>query len=173
MQNWYMMTLVGSDRPGIVARVSQKLFEGGCNLGETSMIRLGGAFTIMMMVSSERGEQGLHELLQPVAADLGLHLHVVAFDGGLHRHQTPDVRVTVFGADRAGIVAQVTGLLAKSGFNITDLESDVGGSEERPIYILHIEGISAQSVEALQATLAEVTQAGIDVHVDTIDTLIG
>ena len=42
MENWYMLTLVGKDRPGIVAEVSQVLFEAGGNLGEASMARLGG-----------------------------------------------------------------------------------------------------------------------------------
>ena len=40
MQNWYMLTLVGKDGPGIVAEVSQTLFEAGGNLGEASMVRL-------------------------------------------------------------------------------------------------------------------------------------
>ena len=45
------------------------------------------------------------------------------------------------GADRAGIVAQVTGQAAAAGLNILDLESDVGGTESHPIYILQIEGL--------------------------------
>jgi len=49
-EHWYMLTLVGRDRPGIVARVTRALYAGGCHLGETSMMRLGGNFTIMMMV---------------------------------------------------------------------------------------------------------------------------
>ena len=36
-----MLTLVGEDRTGIVAGVSQALFEAGCSLGEASMISLG------------------------------------------------------------------------------------------------------------------------------------
>ncbi|MEW8430322.1 MAG: amino acid-binding protein, partial [gamma proteobacterium symbiont of Ctena orbiculata] len=42
--NWQMLTLVGEDQPGIVARVTDALYRGGCTLGETSMIRLGGNF---------------------------------------------------------------------------------------------------------------------------------
>ena len=54
MSDWYMLTLIGQDRPGIVAAVTKGLFEAGCNLGETSMLRLGNNFTIMMMVSGSR-----------------------------------------------------------------------------------------------------------------------
>ena len=49
MGNWYMLTMVGKDRPGIVAEVSQVLFEAGGNLGEASMARLGGNFTVMLL----------------------------------------------------------------------------------------------------------------------------
>ncbi|CAK0777283.1 hypothetical protein CCP3SC15_5790004 [Gammaproteobacteria bacterium] len=47
MKQWYMLTVVGQDRPGIVALLTASLYEGGCNLGEASMIRLGGNFTII------------------------------------------------------------------------------------------------------------------------------
>ena len=43
MNHWYMLTLVGRDRPGIVAKVTAALFDGGCNLGEASMMRLAEA----------------------------------------------------------------------------------------------------------------------------------
>ena len=42
MENWLMLTFVGKDRPGIVAKVSQVLFDMQGNLGEASISRLGG-----------------------------------------------------------------------------------------------------------------------------------
>ena len=48
--NWYMLTLVGEDHPGIVADHDGVLFRAGCNLGEATMARLGGNFTVMLMV---------------------------------------------------------------------------------------------------------------------------
>ena len=50
MSNWYMLTVVGRDRPGIVSQVTLALYKGGGNLGEASMVRLGGNFSIMLMV---------------------------------------------------------------------------------------------------------------------------
>lgn len=49
--NWYLLTLIGEDKPGIVTAVSKALFGLGLNPGETSMLRLGGHFTTIMMVS--------------------------------------------------------------------------------------------------------------------------
>lgn len=172
-KKWYMLTLVGEDRPGIVAKVTQALFEGQCNLGEASMARLGGSFTILMMVRPTDGAESVEALVAPVAESLGLHMHVAAMEGGLHRHIDPDVRISVHGADRAGIVAQVTGALAETGLNITDLESDVAGSEQKPIYILHIEGVAKEGIEPLRAALDSVKSDGIEVSIYEIDTMIG
>lgn len=62
-----MLILVGEDRPGIVARVTRAIYETGCSLGEASMIRLGGNFTIMMMVSGDAAPRDLELALAPVA----------------------------------------------------------------------------------------------------------
>lgn len=173
MANWYMVTLVGKDRPGIVAHVTSALYEEGCNLGEASMMRLGGNFTIMMMVNYAGAKKGLEDLLLTVAQSLDLQLHVDAIEGGLHQHLLPDMRITVSGADRAGIVAKVTTALAEVGFNILELDSDVAGSEDKPIYILHIEGSSEEGLDAVAAALDVIRHEGIDVKLSPIDTLIG
>jgi len=173
MTNWYMLTLVGKDQPGIVAKVTSALFEAGCNLGETSMIRLGDNFTVMMLVQSEAGEARLRDVLAPVLSALSLVLHIDAVQAGLHQRPVPDVRILVHGADRVGIVSRVTSLAAEAGLNILDLESDVGGGEAEPIYILQIEGVAAQGVEAIQEALAPLQADGVKVDVQPIETLIG
>ncbi len=170
MNNWKMLTLVGVDRPGIVARVTNALYQNGWNLGEASMLRLGGNFTIMMMVT---GAGDVEKILQPVSEEMGLRVHVDPIEGGLHQHVVPNIRVRVVGADRAGIVAQVTEVLAATGFNILELESDVAGSQESPVYIMNIEGYTDAAVEAVQAAVAGLGEQGVDVQVSAIETLIG
>ena len=172
MSDWYMLTLVGQDKPGIVAAVTQTLYAAGMSLGEASMIRLGGNFTIMLMVSAGGAEQEVLDVVEPVARDLGLRLHVNAMqEGGLHKHRLPNYQVRVTGADRAGIVAQVTGVLAAEGFNILELESDVVGTDARPVYIMNIAGYAEADLETLQQALAGLE--GIDVRVSAVETLIG
>ncbi|OOZ36934.1 glycine cleavage system protein R [Solemya velesiana gill symbiont] len=168
MSNWKMLTLVGEDRAGIVARVTKALYKSGWNLGEASMIRLGGNFTIMMMVS---GEGDMAAVLSPVTEAMNLRLHVDEIVGGLHQHMVPNIQVRVAGADRAGIVAQVTGVLAEAGFNILELESDVAGTEESPVYIMNIQGFAEATLESLESALAKL--GDIDANVSAIETLIG
>lgn len=173
MNHWYMLTLVGEDRPGIVAGVTQALFEGGCNLGEASMIRLGANFTVMLMVETDRDRREVEDLLNPVADTHHLLLHVDSIEGRLHQHEEPDVLVTVYGADRAGIVAQATGALAEAGLNILDLDSTVGGSPEAPLYIMTIEGQATNGIDALERAVAKVREDGIEVSITPIDTMVG
>lgn len=173
LADWNMLTLVGEDRPGIVAKVTRAVFLAGCSLGEASMIRLGGNFTIMMMVSGQCAESVLRHALGPVTEELGLRLHIDPVQGGLHRHLVPNMQVRVTGADRAGIVADVTGALAKTGFNILELESDVAGDARRPVYVMNILGYSDQTVESLQEAVSGLAADGIAVDISAVDTLIG
>lgn len=174
MKHWYMLTVVGQDRPGIVAHVTAALYEGGCNLGEASMMRLGGNFTIMLMVQHEHNLKSLEQILAPVIESLDLHMHLDRIEGHLHEHVVPDVRISVFGADRAGIVARVTNVLAGAGLHILNLESDVGGTFDQPIYIMHIEGRAGDGIEALRSALAVVkTEEGIEAKLYPIETMVG
>lgn len=173
MNNWYMLTLIGEDKPGIVAAVTQALYERGMNLGEASMLRLGGNFTIMLMVSGDRTGDQLEQELKPVAAEIGLCLHVDPMKGGLHQHIAPNLIVRVSGADRAGIVAKVTSALADTGFNILDLESDVAGSKDKPVYIMQIAGVSDLPLEQLEEAVSGLRSEGIEVNISPLETLVG
>jgi glycine cleavage system transcriptional repressor len=168
-----MLTLIGEDRRGIVAAVARALYDRGMNLGEASMLRLGGNFTIMMMVSGADTAEAVQAAVGETAAELGLRVHVDEIAGALHQHIVPNVHVTVTGADRAGIVAQVTGKLAAAGLNILDLESDVAGSAERPVYIMQVAGLADTPVEDLEAAVAGLRAEGVDVRVSPIETLVG
>ena len=138
------------------------------------MMRLGGNFTIMLMVRPDGDSRSLAEMVAPVAESMGLHCHVDSIQGDLHQHLVPDVRITVCGADRPGIVAKITGTLAEAGLNILDLESDVAGTDEKPIYIMQIEGVAREGVEALESALQIVArEQGIEAQLSVVDTLIG
>ena len=171
---WYMVTLIGKDRVGIVSHVTAALYEGGGNLGETSMMRLGGNYSIMMMVEFSGRTKELHDVLSTVTESMDLHLHIDKIDAKLHEHKIPDVRISVYGADRAGIVCKVTAVLAEAGLNILDLESDVAGDKDKPIYIMHIEGEASEGVKPLESALQIVKEEdGVDAELVEIDTLLG
>ena len=173
MDKWYMLTVIGKDRPGIVSHVTAALYDSGCDLGESSMLRLGDSFTIMMMVKFSGNTHAMQQIVAPVAESMGLHLHVDKIDGHLHRHIEPDVHIAVYGADRPGIVAHVTGSLAEAGLNIVNMDTDVAGTKEEPIYIMHIDGVAGEGIPALESALDIVIQEGVEATLTPIETMIG
>ena len=173
MSEWKMLTLVGQDRPGIVAGITTALFDTGAQLGEASMMRLGGNFTIMLMVKSKLSTEQLEQSIAPVVTEMNLNSHFQDIEASLHQHEIPDSRITVYSADRPGIVARTTTALLEAGFNIMDLESDVAGTEQEPIYIMNIEGIAAQGYEALEQAVEKIKADGVNVDMSPIDVMIG
>ena len=169
--NWSVLTVVGADRPGIVAAVSQTLFAAGCELAEASMMRLGGNFAIMLRVAHKPAAD-LQDILSPVIQSMDLHLHIDKDVAAEAHHVEPDVLITVYGADRAGIVAQVTSALAQAGLNIIDLETAVGGTHDKPVYIMSIEGNASAGMEKLQQAVNGLAD-DIEVSLMPIDTMVG
>jgi len=173
MTKWNMLTLVGQDKPGIVAKITSALFAAGAQLGEASMMRLGGNFTIMLMVKSEQSSEQLNHSIEPVVTELHLHSSFQPIEAHLHQHEIPDTRITIYGADRPGIVAQATTHLLLAGFNIMDLESNVAGDEADPIYIMQIEGITADGSQSLDNAIEQIKADGVNIDVSAIDVMIG
>ncbi|KTG17449.1 MULTISPECIES: ACT domain-containing protein [unclassified Guyparkeria] len=170
---WLLLTLVGADRPGIVAQVTRVLFGVGAELGETAMMRLGNQFAIMMMVRGAGTTDEVAGLLESTRADFGLKLHVDEIDAALHQHREPDVSVIVHSADRSGIVADVTAALLEAGMNILDLRSDVGGSADKPIYIMQIDGETTDGIEPIEQCVAQLADQGLTVRVTPLQTMRG
>ena len=153
MANWYMLTMVGKDQAGVVAKLSAALCKNGCNLGDSSMARLGSSFTIMLMVQFDGTAEGLLNIVNPLASEMGFHPHVDRVEGELEHHIEPDVRINVYTGDRKGIVEEVTGELARAGLHIQRLESNIGKMEKSPTYFIHIEGLATQGIDALYQAL--------------------
>ena len=55
MKREYVITAVGKDRPGIVAGVTEVLFDLGGNIEDSSMTILAGEFAMILIVSLPDG----------------------------------------------------------------------------------------------------------------------
>jgi glycine cleavage system transcriptional repressor len=137
----FAVTAVGADRPGIVAAVAAVLHERGGNVEDSAMTILGGHFAIVLLVSADDTEEQLRGALQDATGELGLTISV-SRAGAERRPAEPTHLLSVYGADKPGIVAAVTAELAAQGANITDLETQVIGDDE-PVYAMVIELVAA------------------------------
>ena len=134
------VTAVGADRPGIVAAVTKVLVDHGCNLEDTSMTILRGHFAMMLVVDVPTGLDAaeLESSLAAPTADLGLVVTVRPIEEGVvaPADAGEEWTVSVYGADRPGIVYGVAGLLAQMGVNIIDLTTRVIGEPGKPVYAM-------------------------------------
>ena len=133
---------VGADRPGIVAAVTGVLVEHGCNLEDTSMTILRGHFTMMLVVETPAAADaaGLRSALEAAAAGVDVAVTVLPIEEGVTQAPAGDPwTVSVYGADRPGIVHGVASLLAGLGVNIGDLTTRVVGSPDQPVYAMVLE----------------------------------
>lgn len=140
------VTTVGADRPGIIAAVTTALAAEGGNLLDSTMTVLGGHFAILLLVETDRAPGELEETL--AAATAGLGLVVAVREVGAGAVTPPPTHVlSVYGADRTGLVAAVSAVLAEAGVNVTDLSTSVlDGSHA--VYAMVFEVALPQGVDA-------------------------
>ena len=119
------VTVIGRDRPGIIAEVTGVLADLGGNLEDSSMTLLRGHFTWTLIVDIDSTAEDLGSRLAHLGAD-GLVVSVLPVGPEEPATSEPGYVLSVHGADRPGIVAGVTATLAKHGGNITDLSTRLG-----------------------------------------------
>jgi glycine cleavage system transcriptional repressor len=75
--NKVILSILGRDRPGIVAAVARVLFEQGCNIENVSQTMLQSEFAGIFIVSLPPGlaVETLHAALFKHLSAVGLHVH--------------------------------------------------------------------------------------------------
>lgn len=164
------VTVIGHDRPGIIAEVTGVVADLGGNLEDSSMTLLRGHFAWMLIADVAATPEELAGRLSGLERD-GLVVSVLPVTPEEpHPTQTGAFVLSVHGADRPGIVATVTRTLARHGGNITDLSTRLGPGG---LYLLVAEVTLPHDVDvvALGGQLAEVgTQLGVGVSLRPADS---
>jgi glycine cleavage system transcriptional repressor len=180
MDRYAVLTAFGQDRPGIVAALAEGLYQLECNIEDTCMTRLRGEFVMMVMtrLPAKLAPDLLAGRIAPFTDPLGLTVlcREVQADAVIFRHDTdiPVYMVSVYGADRPGIVAMVARVVADHSGNITDMNTRVIGTSERPVYVmlLEVQLASSQDPAALQAALDGLKPTlGVDISFRPLEQL--
>lgn len=125
-----VLTVIGTDRAGLVAALSGVVAEHGGNWDRSQMARLGGKFAGIVLISVPEAN---HEALLDALAPLGT---AGVLDVAVERAGPPDggaspeavtgtqLSLTLMGQDRPGIVYDISEALAAHGVSIEDLETE-------------------------------------------------
>jgi glycine cleavage system transcriptional repressor len=167
------VTVIGNDRPGIVAAVTRTLYEAGCNLEDVTSTILRGHFSMMLFVALPDDVEAadLEERLDLIGKEMRLVVTARAVDETEIEVAAPTHIVSVYGSDQPGIVFRVAEILARDGANVTDLTSRVIGSDEHPVYALMLEVELPGTPGELERDLSALkTELGVEVTVRALET---
>ncbi len=177
MKKIVVLTAVGSDKPGIVAGVTGKLYELGCNLEETSMTRLRNEFAMIMLISipDPMTTNKLQEELTLITKKLGLSINLRELsDKDINQAYStgkPNHILTVYGIDKPGIVYNIAQILAQKQINITDLQTQTTTSAKRDLYALILEIFVPEKINTaeLKSEIGEICEKlSVDYSLDII-----
>lgn len=168
------VSVIGPDRPGIIAAVTQALFEQGCNLEDISQTSLQGQFvgifiaTLGAQAPPEAVAGTLRERLDPLGLTVDLRPVATAGPGAARAEGAAEPFViTTVGPDRPGLVAGITGLLARYGANITNLKAVSRGERAHQEYVTFYEADLPADLDrqAFRAALRErAAELGLEVN---------
>jgi glycine cleavage system transcriptional repressor len=161
MIEWIAVSVIGRDRPGIVASVSRVLYQNRCNIEELSQAAIRGQFAMILIAStSNRGvlselKSDFAELAREVDLDINLRKieseDLTPYSGG----ETERFIITVWGEDRPGLVYGITEILAERAINITNLDARVAlvGGRQKYIQLFEVDIPKGLNLDLLQEKL--------------------
>lgn len=127
MRSQLLITAVGEDRPGIVARLTEVFVAHGANLEESRMAILGGEFAAIMLLSlAEDNISALNKDLQKLQSE-GITVSSKKTEplkaDRFKKHI--EYKVHLKGADHEGIVYKVSAFLRDRAVNIQSAETEL------------------------------------------------
>lgn len=136
------ITVLGHDRPGIIAEATRALADLGMNIEDSTMTLLRGHFAMMLIGGGTTPAAEVEQALAGLTADGSLSVSVrevpVESVGAAATYL-----LSVHGGDRPGIVSRLVGEVAAIGGNVTDLSTRLAGD----LYVLTAEVAIPEGVD--------------------------
>jgi len=173
----FVVFTVGRDKPGIVAGISEVLYQLGCNIEDSSMTILRNQFAMILIVDApdEVARNKLEKSLSIPCERLGLELFVkeVNSEDMIPPAVKTHCLIKVFGEDKTGIVYKVSKYLASKRINIADMRTKLSGGEKK-LYVMLIEAEIPEDVdvESMKRELEKIAEElEVDLIVEEVPTI--
>lgn len=157
-----ILSVVGSDRPGLTEALAGAVFSAGGNWLESHLSRLGGLYVGSVLVDLDEARvEALRAAVGAVDAQ-GLEVRIAAAAAPSAAEATGEVvGFSVVGQDRPGIVRQVTGVVSGLGANIETFETRLSVEPHSGAPLFHLEARlrlpPTLKAEAVQAALEAIS----------------
>lgn len=129
------ITVLGHDRPGIIAETTRALADLGVNIEDSTMTLLRGHFAMVLVTDGAAAVAEIEERLVPLTVDGTLTVSVREVPKEPEPSGGAAYLLSVHGGDRPGIVSALVGEVARVDGNITDLTTRLAGG----LYVLTAE----------------------------------
>jgi glycine cleavage system transcriptional repressor len=152
----HAITVLGHDRPGIIAETTGILAGLGLNIEDSTMTLLRGHFAMTLITEGKVSAGEVESSLSGLTEDGSLSVTVREVPAEqVARGGTPYL-LSVHGGDRPGIVSSVVAEVARVGGNITDLSTRLSGG----MYVLLAECDLPEELDvaALEAAIGSVAE---------------
>lgn len=161
MHNVYLVSVLSSDKTGLVSAISGCLFDLGINLGSTSFTVLGSGakFTAVCETNDDMTSQGLQDALTALTELNGAEVQVVDFEFSPVPAANTEVthRISIQGGDHPGLVARLTEVFIEFDANIVRLNADRLSNDGQDQYLIQIAAWIPESRE--HACLASISNS--------------
>lgn len=142
--NKLIVTVLGKDRPGIIAEVSKSLYKMNCNLENVNQMLLQNEFAGFFIVEhpSNHTLESVSKNLKEELSGQRLQVYVdVLEENGAGYPQAVGERflITTIGPDQKGLVARLTEIIASYGVNVANLKAVFKGGNNPAANIMSYE----------------------------------
>ncbi|MEP4076621.1 glycine cleavage system protein R [Haloferula sp.] len=135
-----VMTVLATDRTGIVKQLSETIADHGGNWLESRMARLAGQFAGILRIECEEGRmEALVEALEALSG-AGFLIQVQR-EAGVDAPKCSQLSLDVVGNDRPGIVKALSGAIAEAGANVEDLHTSLESAPMSGQSLFHAKGV--------------------------------
>ena len=133
--NKILISVLGQDRPGIIAVVTKVLFEQDFNIEDVSQTILQCQFSGIFIATGpdDTPPENLRSALEQAASDFDLHFYIrqlPAKTASWTQCQCDPFIITTRGPDRKGLVSEITAILGAHNVNVTQLQAVFRGGSE-------------------------------------------
>lgn len=133
----YALTFVAADSAGLISHAAKVLFDNGFNISDSSSTLLQSVFSMTFIVSS--GKDYSEEDVKSMFKSSGFALSVYKIVSERQSAEGDHYSISVYGADKPGIVYAITNVLSKHNINIQELQTKETGKKESQVYIMMFE----------------------------------
>jgi len=168
-----IISVIGRDRPGIIAAVSAALLDQDCNIENVNQTILQSEFSGIFIVTGPKrlSADELQRLLREKLDPMGLHIHTKDMtddEPEFSIGESEPFIIVTRGPDRKGLVAAFTRIIADYGANVTNLQAVFKGGDDpgNNSMIYEVDVPAAADQQALDRDLRKkAVELGLDISI--------